>query len=264
MNELMHDNPFMIGFDVMKYLVLIIVLLFLIQRVMTKFQKQDKWLLVSLLWIGLVSWFPVLLFNPYSIALLFTLGVVFAGYDFHTWRESKTQQRVFAMMELESAAHAGKAAPFPGHLLHERRATTPPTIATQTLADVASSSPYEDTSSCKRSPMKFIDTVDWSTVSQAGKEKAASHMVLPGEWSRAELLAALKNSGSDELDDAQERISSKEGPLVIAELDLLWHEVSRAADHQATLSPVLEALEARLAKTVIKAWQAYSTHDHGS
>lgn len=99
MNELMHDNPFMIGFDVLKYLVLIVVLLFLSRRVMTRFRKQDKWLLVSLLWIGLVSWFPILLFNPYSIAILFTLGFVFAGYDFHNWWESKNQQRVSAIVD---------------------------------------------------------------------------------------------------------------------------------------------------------------------
>lgn len=109
--------------------------------------------------------------------------------------------------------------------------------------------------------LRFIDTVDWSTVSPAGKEKAASHMILPGEWSRADLLETLKNSGSDELDVAQERLSSSDGPLTIAELDLLWHEVSRAADHVETLTPAFEALEARLAKTVIQAWQAYSQQD---
>lgn len=110
--------------------------------------------------------------------------------------------------------------------------------------------------------LRFIDTVDWSTVSEAGKEKAAAHIIPPEEWSRADLLSALTSSGSDELDDAQERISSKEGPLVIAELDLLWHEVSRAADHVTTLTPAIEALEARLAETVIQAWQAYSHQDH--
>lgn len=89
MNELMMNNPFLPILDVLKYVILGFPVMFLLLRLMTKFKRQDKWLILGFLIVATVAWFPAVVFNPYSLGFVFASAVVLAGYDLHRWREKR-------------------------------------------------------------------------------------------------------------------------------------------------------------------------------
>lgn len=93
MNELMQGNPFLPALEIIKYLILPFPVLFLGLRAMTKFQKQDKWVIFGFSLVCAVAWFPVVLFNPYSAPIVLIAGLGLACYDFQNWlRRSRSHE----------------------------------------------------------------------------------------------------------------------------------------------------------------------------
>lgn len=91
MNELMLDNPFLPVLDILKYVILVFPVVHLLLRLMTQFQRQDKWLILGWVIIATVAWFPAAVLNSYSPGFVLTAALVLAGWDLHKWQKERRQ-----------------------------------------------------------------------------------------------------------------------------------------------------------------------------